>query len=267
MIHPRHDHNGNGHMFSERDGAVISLAVIVLVCFCSVCLRMEFWGDSLSISDVKLWQGESQRSRKHSEESCRLLSLVCESKHDAVITMLSLYTVTDGLLLLGHWHTRVIYMSMASVLCGLLTIYAGTCLHLLNAGRVAQGACVVHVSIDRGMWWLDGNTTEFLECVTPIVEEHRVISGCVPVVKDGLDWWTAFVVNVTLLGLDVQITVMDVVDCRRYLCLHQRCDGIFWDGTALLTSMQTAKERPPPEPPPAWWISPEPPPVYMTQPF
>ena len=131
-------------------------------------------------------------------------------------------------------------MSMASVLCGLLTIYAGTCLHLLNAGRVAPGACVIHVSIDRGMWWLDG---------------------------DGLDWWTAFVMNVTLLGLDVQITVMDVVDFRRYLCLHQRCDGIFWDGTALLTNIQTAKERPPPEPPPAWWISPEPPPVYMTQPF
>ena len=128
-------------------------------------------------------------------------------------------------------------MGMASVLCGLLTIYAVTCPHLLNAGRVAQGTCAIHV-IDR---------------------EHRVISGCVLVVGDGLDWWTAFVTNETLLGLDVQITVMDVVDFRRYLCLHQRCDGIFWDGTALLTSIQTAKERPPPEPPPAWWISPEPP--------
>ena len=136
-------------------------------------------------------------------------------------------------------------MGMASVLCGLLTIYAVTCPHLLNAGRVAQGTCAIHV-IDR---------------------EHRVISGCVLVVGDGLDWWTAFVTNETLLGLDVQITVMDVVDFRRYLCLHQRCDGIFWDGTALLTSIQTAKERPPPEPPPAWWISPETPPVYMTQPF
>ena len=67
--------------------------------------------------------------------------------------------VGDGLSFLGHWHTRVIYMSMASVLCGLLTIYAVTCLHLLNAGRVAQGTCAIHVSIDRDTWWPDGDTT------------------------------------------------------------------------------------------------------------
>ena len=110
--------------------------------------------------------------------------------------------VADGLSLLGHWHARVICMGMASVLCGLLTIYVG----------------------------------------------------------GGLDWWTEFVTNETLLGLDAQIPVMDVVDSRWYLCLHQGFDGIFLDGTALLTSIQTAKKRPPPEPPPAWWISPEPPP-------
>ena len=222
VIRSRHDHNGLSHMVSERDGAVISLPVIVM-----------------------LWQGESQRSRNHSDESCRCLSVVCESKHCAVIIRASLYMVADGLSLLGHWHARVICMSMASVLCGLLTIYAVTCPHLLNAGRVAQGTCAIHV-IDR---------------------EHRVISGCVLVVGDGLDWWTAFVTNETLLGLDVQIQVMDVVDFRWYLCLHQGFDGFFWDDTALLTSMQTAKERPPPEPPPAWWIAPEPPPVYMTQSF
>ena len=66
----RHDHIGDSHMFSERDGAVISLAVIGMVCFCSVYLRMELWGDSLLIWDIQLWQGESQRSGKHCEESC-----------------------------------------------------------------------------------------------------------------------------------------------------------------------------------------------------
>ena len=64
-----------------------------------------------------------------------------------------------------------------------------------------------------------------------------MISGCVPVVGNGLDWWRAFVMNVALLGLDVQITVMDVVDFRRYLCLHQRCDGIFWNDAALLNNI------------------------------
>ena len=139
MIRSRHDHNGLSHMVSERDGAVIPLPVIVM-----------------------LWQGESQRSRNHSDESCRCLSVVCESKHCAVIIRASLYMVADGLSLLGHWHARVICMGMASVLCGLLTIYVG----------------------------------------------------------GGLDWWTEFVTNETLLGLDVQIQVMDVVDFRWYLCLH-----------------------------------------------
>ena len=153
--------------------------------------------------------------------------------------------VADGLSLLVHWHARVICMGMASVLCRLLTIYALTCPHLLNVGRVAQGTGVIHV----------------------VNREHRVFNGWVLVVEEGLDWWTAFVTHETLLGLDVQIAVMDVVDVRWYLCLHQGFDGIFWDDTALLTNIQTAKERPPPEPPPAWWIAPEPPPVYMTQSF
>ena len=62
VIHSRHDHNGLSHMVSERDGAVISLPVIVMVCFYYVYLRMELWGDSLSTCDIQLWQGESQRS-------------------------------------------------------------------------------------------------------------------------------------------------------------------------------------------------------------
>ena len=114
VIRSRHAHNGLSHKDSERDGAVISLPVVVM-----------------------LWQGESQRSRKHSEESCQCLSVVCESKHFAFIIRASLYMVADGLPLLGHWHARVICMG----------------------------------------------------------------------VEDGLDWWTAFVTNETLLGLDVQITV------------------------------------------------------------
>ena len=222
VIRSRHDHNGLSHMVSERDGAVISLPNLMM-----------------------LWQGESQRSKKRSEESCQCLSLVCESKYYAVITRVSLYMVADGLSLPVYWHARVICVGMASALCGLLTIYALTRLHLLNVGRVAQGAGVIHV----------------------VNREHRVFNGWVLVVGDGLDWWTEVVTNETVLGLDVQIAVMDVVDVRWYLCLHQGFDGFFWDDTALLTSMQTAKERPPPEPPPAWWIAPEPPPVYMTQSF
>ena len=178
MIRSRHDHNGLTHMVSERDGAVIFLPNIMM-----------------------LWQGESQRSKEHSEESCQCLSLVCESKSYAVITRASLYMVADGLSLLVR------------------------------------------------------------------AREHRVFNGWVLVVEEGLGWWTVFVTHETLLGLDVQIAVMDVVDVRWYLCLHQGFDGIFWDDTALLTNIQTAKERPPPEPPPVWWIAPEPPPVYVTQSF
>ena len=215
MIRSRHDHNGLTHMVSERDGAVIFLPNIMM-----------------------LWQGESQRSKEHSEESCQCLSLVCESKYYAVITRASLYMVADGLSLLVHLHARMICMGMASVLCGLLIIYALTCPHLLNVGRVAQGTGAIHV----------------------VNRERGVFNGWVLVVGDGLDWWTEFVTNETLLGLDAQIPVMDVVDFRWYLCLHQGFDGIFLDGTALLTSIPTAKKRPPPEPPPAWWISPEPPP-------
>ena len=128
-------------------------------------------------------------------------------KYYAVITRASLYMVADGLSLLVHWHARVICMGMASVLCRLLTIYALTCPHLLNVGRVAQGTGVIHV----------------------VNRERRVFNGWVLVVEEGLDWWTAFVTNETLLGLDVQITVMDVVDFRRYLCLHQGFDGILLD--------------------------------------
>ena len=116
--------------------------------------------------------------------------------------------------------------------------YLLTCPHLLNVGRVAQGTGAIHV----------------------VNREHRVFNGWVLVVEEGLGWWTVFVTHETLLGLDVQIAVMDVVDVRWYLCLHQGFDGFFLDGIALLTSIQTAKERPPPEPPPAWWTLPEPPP-------
>ena len=59
VIHSRHDHNGLSHMLSERDGAVISLPVIVMVCFYSVYLRMELWGDSLSTCDQGSRQGRA----------------------------------------------------------------------------------------------------------------------------------------------------------------------------------------------------------------
>ena len=45
----------------------------------------------------------------------------------------------------------------------------------LETGRVAQGTCVIDIGIDEDMWWLIGETAEFLEYFLPLVEEHGLI--------------------------------------------------------------------------------------------
>ena len=86
---------------------------------------------------------------------------------------------------------------------GLLSIHGLTWFHFLDTGCAAQGTCVTHVGVDEDMWWFTGDTAECLEGFLPLVEEHGFISGCVPAVGNGPYWWAVFVMNVTLLGVDI----------------------------------------------------------------
>ena len=259
------DHNGGSHMLSEKCYPSVSLSVIIMFCLCSVDLRVELCCVRWSVCSTWLWHlklGELQGSREYNEEDRRWFCSVYEVKLDVKVAIASFHAAASRLCVLVHWDA-ITRLDMVSLSCGLLSIYGLTWFYFLETGRVAQGTCVIDVGIDEDMWWLVGETAEFLEYFLRFVEEHRLIGSCVPVLGNGPYWWAALVMNVTLLGLDVQNSVMDVVGFRGCLCLQRRCDGILWNDATPLASTQPAKERPPLEPPPALWILPEPPPLFV----